>query len=216
MMPFVVLEGCDGSGKTTVREMLRVELEAIGVPTVTVGQHSWLHPWHARALVCAREQRTHVPPNQLSQAYLQDKRLHGLRNVEPVRRRAVVIADRWLYSDAVYHEVLYGIPKQTTLEQHSSAGTVRPDLLIYISVEADRAYERILRRGQHTRHYERPSDLRRIVAGYEQLLTYTDLAGVELLRFPNALDIQALRERVQTILVPAIRRRIPAAKCERQ
>ncbi|MFN7153723.1 MAG: deoxynucleoside kinase [Acidovorax sp.] len=216
MMPFVVLEGCDGAGKTTLREMLRAELDAAGVLAVTIGQHSWLHPWHARALVFAREQRTYVPPAQLSQAYLHDKRLHGLRNVEPARKRAVVIADRWFYSDAVYHEVLYGIPMHTTLEQHRGAGTVRPDLLVYVSVDADQAYERILQRGRHTRHYERPADLRRLVAGYEQLLLNSDFTGVELLRIGNALDVEALRQKVRQVLIPAIRQRISAAKSEDQ
>jgi len=208
MMPFVVLEGCDGAGKTTVREMLRAEMDAACIPTVTIGQHSWLHPWHARTLVCAREQRSQASPKTLSQAYMHDKRLHGLRNVEPMRRCAVVIADRWFYSDAVYHEALYEIPKQWTLELHRCAGTVQPDLLIYIRAEADQAYDRILQRGRHTRHYERPSDLRRIVAGYEQLLSNCDLAGVELLQLTNELDFVTLQRQVQHVLMPVIQKLI--------
>lgn len=212
MMPFIVLEGCDGAGKTTLREMLRRELEAIGHATVTVGQHSWLHPWYSRALVAARENRRTLPPQLLREAYLHDKRLHGLRNVHPVRSKAIVIADRWFYSDAVYHAALYGIPPEDTLERHRQAGTEVPNLLVHVAIDADCAYERILMRGQHTRHYERPADLRRIVAGYSYLFDSGLVADTHLITIANAAGLSELRSCVVDTLVPAVRHALSKAQ----
>lgn len=213
MMPFVVLEGCDGAGKTTLREMLRRELGAVGLATVTVGQHSWLHPWYSRALVAAREQRRLPPPPELlAEAYLHDKHLHGLRNVNPARSRAIVIADRWFYSDAVYHGALYGIPPEQTLARHRQAGTEVPNLLVYVAADADQAYERILRRGRHTRHYERPTDLRRIVAGYEHLFSSGLVAGPRVITIANAAGVDELRSCVAETLVPAVRQAVVEAQ----
>jgi dTMP kinase len=204
MKPFIVLEGCDGSGKTTLRELLRVELLRRGLPTITIGQHSWLHPWHARTLVNARERRAHISHEQLAAAYIADKKLHGARNVHPAREHTAVIADRWLYSDAVYHEVLYGIPAEATLERHSEAGTEIPDRIIYVRLDPQRAYERILKRAKQTRHYERPADLRRIVEGYERVFSRMLPGNPALFVVANGSDLAELERTVRDVLAPAI------------
>ncbi|MBX9659778.1 MAG: deoxynucleoside kinase [Nitrospiraceae bacterium] len=204
MKPFIALEGCDGAGKTTLRKMLCKALVSIGLDTITIGQHSWLNPWNARALVAARDQRCHVSREHLSAAYLQDKQLHGLRNVRPALQFAAVIADRWFYSDAVYHSVLYDIPSENTLELHKQAGTLVPDLLLYVATDPDRAYSRILERGRQTRHYERPSDLHRITAEYERLLSMPIGDRPRVIRIPNVAGIDDLHQQVESIIVPHV------------
>lgn len=215
MMPFVVLEGCDGSGKTTLREMLRLELNAGGFKTVTVGQHSWLHPWYSRALIAARENRRKTPLHILSDAYLHDKHLHGRRNVIPARSNAIVLADRWFYSDAVYHAALYGIPLEQTLKSHLEAGTEVPQLLVYVEVESDLAYERILSRGKHTRHYEKPTDLRRILYSYSELLNSNLVDNVRVIRIKNKASLDELRLRVKETLMPAICKMLASKEAHR-
>lgn len=206
MMPFVVLEGCDGSGKTTLREILRLQLEALGIPTVTVGQHSWLHPWHSRTLIAAREQRRAVSAPALTEAYLQDKHLHGRRNVRPALTKAVVIADRWFYSDAVYHAALYGIPPEQTLELHRGASTEVPNILVYVQTDPDEAYARIQKRGKHARHYERPADLRRIVEVYEHVFGGGLVSAQKLVRVSNANGLDDLQALASAVLVPEIQK----------
>lgn len=204
MMPFIVLEGCDGSGKTTFREMLRRELGSIGIKTVTVGQHSWLHPWYSRTLIAARENRCKSSLQTLSDAYLHDKHLHGQRNVIPARSKALVIADRWFYSDAVYHAALYGVPIEQTLERHRQAGTELPNLLVYMTVDAELAYKRILDRGAHTRHYERPADLSRILIEYENLFKSNLMGNVRVINIQNSFGLDELRLRLSVTIIPAI------------
>lgn len=203
MKPFIALEGCDGAGKTTLRKMLCKALVSAGLDTITIGQHSWLNPRNARALVAARDRRYDVSQEHLSAAYLQDKQLHGLRNVGPALPFAAVIADRWLYSDAVYHSVLYDIPSEHTLELHKQAGTLVPDLLLYVATDPDQAYSRILERGRQTRHYERPSDLHRISAEYERLLSIPFAERPRVIRIPNVAGLDALHNQVESIIVPA-------------
>ena len=148
----------------------------------------------------ARERRLDVSLEQLSSAYVLDKKLHGERNVKGVLKNAVVIADRWFYSDAIYHEVLYGIPAQVTLEKHRVAGTLIPDLIIYVRLDPIKAYERILKRGKLTRHYERPTDLKLIVEGYERLFENNSQNSPPVLVVTNGNDINELSKKVQNIL----------------
>jgi dTMP kinase len=203
--PFIALEGCDGAGKTTLRKLLCEALVSAGLQTITIGQHSWLNPWNARTLVAVRERRGHISPELLSAAYLQDKHLHGLRNVRPGLEYAAVIADRWLYSDAVYHAALYEIPAEHTLELHRRAGTLVPDLLVYIATDPGQAYSRILARGRQTRHYERPSDLYRIVAEYDKLLSAPFGKRPRVIRISNMGGLEDLVDQVETTIVPAAR-----------
>ena len=207
MMPFIVLEGCDGAGKTTIREIIKSELESRKIAVVTIGQHSWLHPWNSRLIIQAREQRSQVPPEVLTSAYLSDKYLHGKHNVMKAISTAVVIADRWIYSDAVYHSVLYGTSMRETLEAHFNAGTLIPDLVAYVTIDPEEAYRRILQRGKHTRHYERPADLRRIVNAYEELWNsnLTFLHENQIVRLDNSEKKSGLKEKVCSLLNDILR-----------
>lgn len=168
---FVAIEGCDGAGKSTIRDILAAAFQERSVPTTVIGQHSWLDPWTARLIVEIREQRRSHPPSAISDAYFRDKYLHARLNVLPACADSLVISDRYVLSDAVYLEAIYGIPAEHTLERHRVAGTPMPAALVYVTLDVDEAVRRISRRGRHTQHYERPADLRRIVRVYERVLS---------------------------------------------
>lgn len=193
---FIVLEGCDGSGKSTIRKFLVSEIKRITGDCFEVGQHSWLDPVAARVIVAVRENRFSGGKPEIFDAYAKDKYLHGEWNVKPgLKKCGVVVADRWLYSDAVYHEALYGIPAEETLRRHYMQGTIRADVVIRVRLDAEEAYRRILSRGRFTKHYERPVDLSKINAAYDRVLKILDERVVE---FEN--DQPDVQKRVISLL----------------
>jgi thymidylate kinase len=98
--------------------------------------------------------------------------------------------------------MLYDVPAKETIDRHKAAGTLIPSLLIYIEVDVDEAYRRILRRGRHTRHYERPADLRKVVSGYQTILEVGTTCADRLIRFDNSsINVE---ERVKEILLPEV------------
>jgi dTMP kinase len=200
--PFVVLEGCDGVGKSTIRDELYRQLSDGGLEVMMVGQHAWLQPRVARLMNAAREARFPLPPDQITEAYFKDKRLHAEATVRPALQRAWMIADRYILSDAVYQEAIYGIPAETTLERHRAAGTLMPDLVIYVSVDVDEAYRRIERRAQHKRHYERPADMIRIMEVYHRVLFVDRLWRARTVHFVN--DAPDWQETVRSQLIPKV------------
>src|SRR5690242_7753350 len=107
--PYVVLEGGDGAGKTTIRREIAKHLVLRGIPVLEIGQHSWLNLLAARVILDAREQRAHFTPEAVREAYERDKWEHEVANVRPHLSRALVLADRSIISDAVYQEALYGM-----------------------------------------------------------------------------------------------------------
>jgi thymidylate kinase len=183
---FIALEGCDGVGKSTIRQILRGVLEQRDIPCFTIGQHSWLSPWDAFNIVSVRERRAKIPDAVIAASYRKDKQMHGCHNVTPMLNRGVVIADRWIYSDAAYHEALYDIGAEQTLDNHRLQKTLIPDVVIYVAVDVEEAYRRILSRGRNTKHYERPVDLRRICHAYQRIFFDEQLAfATKILLFDN-------------------------------
>ena len=170
MQPFVSFEGCDGAGKTTLRKAVVRALKERGIAVFAVGQHSWLDIESSRVIAGVRSGRAMGSKFGLMEAYRRDKHLHYWRNVEPALNTCLVVADRWSLSDAVYHEVLYGVPAEETLKHYWSDRVPLPDWVIYVHVPVEIAYGRILQRAKHRRHYERPAELAAIQAVYMRLL----------------------------------------------
>ncbi|MGH8974350.1 MAG: dTMP kinase [Acidimicrobiia bacterium] len=200
---FIALEGCDGAGKTSIRDVLCAGLQRAGRPCLVVGQHSWLSPPAARIIVDVRRGSHHHSPEVVADAYFQDKVAHVRSTIGPALTRASVIADRYIVSDAVYQEVLYGIPAARTLTRHWQSGTLLPDLVVFVELDTSTAYGRILKRGKATRHYERPAPLRRIDAVYHRVLfDAPPVALPPVVRFVN--DKSEWRARVEMELLPRI------------
>ena len=207
--PFFALEGCDGVGKSTIREALVDAFQRSGWPCSSVGQHSWLDPWTTRLIIDVRERRRSHSPAAIAESYLRDKQLHARNTIVPMQAASVVIADRYVVSDAVYQEVLYGIPARDTLERHRVAGTPMPTAVLYVDVRLDEAVRRIARRSKHKRHYERPADMARIISTYRRTLMDDPPAWAPpFIVFGN--DAPNVRDRVENELLPLLLHHCPA------
>lgn len=204
--PFVALEGCDGVGKSTIRDVLRDALVAAGTPVAMVGQHSWLSPRVAQLIVDVRERRRRHSPEAIVEAYAIDKQLHTSQTIEPALSKYLVIADRSIVSDAVYQEALYGIPAEVSLRQHASRKTRFPDCVVFVHTDVKEAYRRVSTRSKHKRHYERPTDMRKIMSVYARLLKQLPVMypQIRVVEFDNTAPEYS--SRVESELAPKIAR----------
>lgn len=166
---FIVLEGVDGAGKTTTGRHIATHVRARGRPLNRIGQHSWLDPEAARVIIDVREHERHQRGSrEITEAYFHDKQLQSKVVTDLLRDRSV-LCDRYIFSDAVYLEVLYGIPARETLDRHHTAGTLFPDAILYLDVPVDEAVDRVVTRGKGARHYENGYTLDRVGAAYRHL-----------------------------------------------
>ena len=167
--PFVVLEGPDGAGKTTLREMTIAQLWERGLPVYHIGQHSWLSPVATRTILDVRLDRHGWSAEEISAAYIADKVSQAERNVKPFLSTAAILADRYLHSDVVYHEALYGIPMARTLDAYARSDILLPDLVVYVDVDVDTSMSRVHGRGKALRPFERPDVMARVIERYRDL-----------------------------------------------
>ncbi len=163
---FLALEGGDGSGKSTIRKYIFRVLWENNQECMTVGQHSWCEPKYAEVIANIRNGRKMYSPEVISYAYLKDKQVHYNRTIAPQLMKRHVIADRYIYSDITYHEVLWGIEMHKTYERHIIHGTVQPDFIIFINTDPEVAVRRIKKRESSYRWWEKEDILRRIHEKY--------------------------------------------------
>ncbi|MEQ4305096.1 hypothetical protein ABNF97_27570 [Plantactinospora sp. B6F1] len=149
---FVVLEGGDGSGKTSVRKHLFRRLVDAGDEVLTVIQTSWLVPEHTEVITNARFHQTEYPPEVITRAYVGDKEATTRYFVEPHLPFRHVVGDRYVASDMVYHRLLWDIPPERTYEAYAASSIRFPDLTVFVDTDPDTAYARLQNRAGDRRN----------------------------------------------------------------
>ena len=150
----IVVEGIDGSGKTTQLGLLAKWLEAEG-HKVSVTE------WNSSALVKAAtkagKKKNALTPMTFSLLHatdFADRLLYKI--VPPLKAGMIVLADRYAYT-AFARDAARGVHPQWVRGLYSFA--VRPDLAIYFRVPIDVSVDRLLARRVKLKFYEAGMDL---------------------------------------------------------
>ena len=145
MSYFIVIEGIDGAGKSSIAHGLRDVLEQTQGNAVLLTQEP-----HADCLVGAEIRAAlaggrSMSPQSLALAFALNRSDHLQRIVEPFLRKAgrIVICDRYVLSSLVY-QARAEISMADVLSLNSWARP--PDLTILLTVSPIKAYERMRRR----------------------------------------------------------------------
>src|SRR5688572_943027 len=184
----IVVEGIDGSGKTTQLGLLAKWLEAEG-HRVTVTE------WNSSALVKAAtkagKKKNALTPMTFSLLHatdFADRLLYKI--VPPLKAGMIVLADRYAYT-AFARDVARGVHPQWVRALYSFA--VRPDLAMYFRVPIDVSIDRLTGRRVKLKFYEAGMDLglstdsvqsfrifqTRVLQGYDHLVDEYDLRVID-------------------------------------
>lgn len=190
----IAAEGLDGSGKSTQLQLLHFWLQAEGYEVLIVEWTS--SKLIKRALKNGRKQDS-MEPMLLSVLHAADiAELHERDIVPALRRGAVVLADRYVYT-ALARDLARGVEQSWLEDLYRFA--LRPDLSIYFQISAEQSLERILSNHPHLNYYQAGMDLglshdpidsfrtfqQRILAEYE-----TMVESYWLLRFDATLPVK--------------------------
>src|SRR5229473_4834337 len=151
----IVVEGIDGSGKSTQLSLLRRWLEA-------EGYRVFFTEWNSSALVQRAIRRgkkkdllTPTTFSLLHAADFADRLTYQI--LPPLKGGMVVLADRYVYT-AFARDVARGVHPQWVREVYGIAP--RPDLALYFRIPIEVSLERILSGRQKLKYYEAGMDLR--------------------------------------------------------
>ena len=149
-----VVEGIDGSGKTTQLGLLAKWLMANG-------HRVFLTEWNSSALVRAAtkagKKRGSLTPMTFSLLHATDFADRQLYKIVPALKAGMlVLADRYAYT-AFARDVARGVNRDWVRDLYSFA--VKPDLVVYFRVTVDVSLERLLARRVKLKFYEAGMDM---------------------------------------------------------
>jgi dTMP kinase len=149
-----VVEGIDGSGKTTQLALLAKWLSAAGHSVV-------LTEWNSSALVKAAtktgKKKNALTPMTFSLLHATDFADRLLYNIiPPLKAGMIVLADRYAYT-AFSRDAARGVDRRWVRELYSFA--VRPDLAVYFRVPIEVSTDRLLARRVKLKFYEAGMDM---------------------------------------------------------
>ena len=152
---FIVLEGIDGTGKSTQAGRLAGWLRGQG-REVVVSREPTDGPWGRRLRESATTGR--LSPAEELDCFLKDRRQHVDEVIRPaVAAGKVVILDRYYFSSMAYQGSRGFDPAE--IRRLNEAFAPKPDLLLILDLEVDRALERIGSRGDIANEFEKRGSL---------------------------------------------------------
>jgi dTMP kinase len=151
--PFVVIEGLDGTGKTTLRKGLFRLFEGLyQVTPLAVLTTNFLDAGVAFDLVDGKYQPSPENQKPYLAALAADKRATSSRLIGPSLVMRPVIADRWLLSELAFFAVKHDLTPNETYAALATAETAVPDLTFVLDIEPETAMQRAAARsGDATR-----------------------------------------------------------------
>jgi dTMP kinase len=149
-----VVEGIDGSGKTTQLGLLAKWL-------VASGHRVFMTEWNSSALVKAAtkagKKKNALTPMTFSLLHatdFADRLLYKI--IPPLKAGMIVLADRYAYT-AFARDVARGVDRQWVRDLYSFA--VRPNLSVYFRVPIEVSLDRLLARRVKLKFYEAGMDM---------------------------------------------------------
>jgi dTMP kinase len=154
---FIVIEGIDGTGKSTQVRRLGEWFEAQG-REVVLSREPTDGPWGKKARESGGSGR--LSPEEELQLFLNDRRQHVEELIKPALAAGkVVILDRYYFSTMAYQGIRGFDPTEIRRKNEEFAPV--PDLLLILDLDVDAALGRIGARGDTANEFEKRENLQR-------------------------------------------------------
>lgn len=172
---FIVLDGMDGSGKSTVFKYLFQRLQQLGlnaIGTREIGGTPYGEQIRSISLIADQP----LDPMARMLGFLASRMQHVKHVIQPaIAAGTSVVCDRFSDSTYVYQGVVDGLlPQYLELMSTKALSEIamRPDITVFLTVDPDRAFERGEARGQLDNDlYKKKRDFaHKVAAGYRHII----------------------------------------------
>ncbi|MES2659391.1 MAG: dTMP kinase [Verrucomicrobiota bacterium] len=178
---FIVIEGIDGTGKSTQARRLGEWFTSQG-REVVLSREPTDGPWGKKARESGGTGR--LSPEDELQLFLNDRRQHVDELITPsLAAGKVVILDRYYFSTMAYQGARGFDPAE--IRQRNEAFAPVPDLLLVLDLDVDSALGRIGARGDTANEFEKRENLERC---REIFLSLKDEPFVRVISTQGSLD----------------------------
>ncbi|MCD6115122.1 dTMP kinase [bacterium] len=172
---FIVFEGLDGSGLSTQAKLLKEYLENRGIKTVLTKEPT-KNSSIASKIHQALSHQIEIDSLQLQRLFAQDRREHLENLIIPsLKEGKFVISDRYFFSSFAF-----GSEKEEDLEKiiELNKDFLMPDLVLLLKVRPKVCIERIKKRGEEIKLFEKEEKLEKVWKNYQKLVDMFDVIKV--------------------------------------
>jgi dTMP kinase len=213
----IIVEGIDGSGKSTQIRLLEKWLRYIGIPVFFT---EWNSSEQIKEIISIGKKKNLLTPTTFSLLHATDFAARYERNIFPLLRAGyVVLADRYIYT-AFARDVVRGCSPEWVRNVYSLA--VKPDIAFYFKVPVEVSFDRIVKNRPKLKYYEAGMDLNlsndpyesyrifqgRIIDEYESMVEPEGLTVID-----GTKDIEEqqelMRQKVKEILRQQMHKNVP-------
>ena len=213
----IIVEGIDGSGKSTQIRLLEKWLRYIGIPVFFT---EWNSSEQIKEIISIGKKKNLLTPTTFSLLHATDFAARYERNIFPLLRASyVVLADRYIYT-AFARDVVRGCSPEWVRNVYSLA--VKPDIAFYFKVPVEVSFDRIVKNRPKLKYYEAGMDLNlsndpyesyrifqgRIIDEYESMVEPEGLTVID-----GTKDIEEqqelMRQKVKEILPQQMHKNVP-------
>lgn len=196
---FVVLEGIDGTGKTTLAAALAETLRGEGLEVVTTYEPT--HGTHGKRLrEMAVTGRDDVTPEEETELFIADRREHLEQEILPALRAGkAVVLDRYYYSTMAYQGAR-GVDTGWIEARHREFAP-EPDLLVLLDLPVEEALHRVTaKRGSTPDHFEGAEYLGKVRG------IFLKIERPNLLKLDARETTSAMAARIRAAMAPLLQR----------
>lgn len=189
---FVVIEGIDGCGKSSVARLL---VKRLGSRAVLTREPT--ESWIGQAV--RRGDRHKISPYIDALLFMADRAQHTEQVAEWLARRKTVVCDRYYHSTVAYQTAcLEGIFEGDAFKWLLEANlriSIHPDLTVFLTIPPELGLQRIRTRSELSR-FERLSFLRKVQKNYIRLAELDKT----IVKVDGAKDLQSVTNEVLSLV----------------
>lgn len=184
---FIVIEGIDGSGKTTLSECITSSLNQKGNKAVRYSE-----PTNYETGIFIRKflaEEIHLSKREQIEAFIRDREFSVTKNILPsLSSGSIVILDRYYFSTAAYQASKEYTP-EFILRLNTDKNFPKPDLVFYLDLIPELALERLTGRGKKKEIFETLQSLENIYHNFKKILPSDVLILDAKLNINDLLDV---------------------------
>ena len=187
---FIVLEGIDGSGKTTLARSLKSQLESVRGWKVQLTAEPTKGP-----VGSLLRQETIDSPRAEAMLFIADRACHTDEMRALVEKGTTVICDRYYASTLAYQSASLSGPvlDYHLLEEMNDAVTMEPDITILLDIDPEVSGGRVDSRGEQKSKFERLEFQRRVRDNYLRIAKERGFSVLDASKSPEDLCSEAMK-----------------------
>jgi len=166
---FIVIEGIDGSGKTTLSYLLKDYLTKKGFDVVQLKEPTDSY-WGKKIKEIQLNGRGKIRPEEELNLFMEDRKFDIEKNIIPnLKKGKIVILDRYFYSTIAYQGAL-GL-NYKWIKKINEESFPLPDIVIYLKIDPKKGLKRITKnRGDEPQQaYEKVEYLEKVKRIFDDL-----------------------------------------------